>query len=66
MEFIKSLEKFCAKMAVLRSERKTKKTKKKGFFNWRDIMYSIINRKILIYRLLQNYKIQMEPYKPGL
>ena len=53
-------------MAVLRSERKTKKTKKKGIFNWRDIMYSIINRKILIYRLLQNYKIQMEPYKPGL
>ena len=53
-------------MAVLRSERKTKKTEKKGFFNWRDIMYSIINRKILIYRLLQNYKIQMEPYKPGL
>ncbi len=66
MEFIKSLEKFCAKMSVLRSERKTKKTKKKRYFNRRDIMHSIINYKILIYRLLQNYKIQMAPYKPGL
>ena len=66
MEFIKSLEKFCAKMTVLRSGRKTKKTKKKVCFNRRDIMYSIINYKILICRLLQNCKIQMEPYKPGL
>jgi hypothetical protein len=53
-------------MAVLRSERKTKKTKKKGSFNRRDIMLHITNYKILIYRLLQNYKIQMAPYKPGL
>jgi hypothetical protein len=39
-------------MADVRSERKTKKQKKK--FNRRDVMYSIINYKILIYRLLQN------------
>ena len=42
------------------------KRKKKGSFNRRDVMHNIINYKILIYSLLQNYKIQMEPYKPGL
>ena len=53
-------------MADLRSERKTKKRKKKGSFNRRDVMHNIINYKILIYSLLQNYKIQMKPYKKGL
>ena len=54
-------------MADLRSERKTKKRKKKkGSINRREGFYNIKNYKILIYSLLQNYKIQMEPYKKGL
>ena len=53
-------------MSVFQGEEKTKKRRKKREFNRRGAMYSIINCKILIFNLLQNYKIQMEPYKKGL